>query len=40
MCTGACLCVIASVGLTAARFTVEVVGVDKSIREEMDLEAE
>lgn len=33
------LCVITSVGLSA-RFTVELVGVDKSIREETDLEAE
>lgn len=33
------LCVIASMGL-AARFTVELVGVDNSIREETDLEAE
>lgn len=36
----ACLCVIASVGPAAARFTVELVGVDNSIREETDLEAE
>lgn len=35
-----CLCVIASVGLAASRFTVELVGADNSIREETDLEAE
>ncbi len=40
MCVCACLCIIASVGLAAARFTVELVGVDNSIREETDLEAE
>lgn len=34
-----CVCVIASAGL-AARFTVGLVGVDNSIREETDLEAE
>lgn len=34
-----CACVIASAGL-AARFTVGLVGVDNSIREETDLEAE
>lgn len=39
-CTSACLWIIASVGLTAARFTVELVGVDNSIREKTDLEAE
>lgn len=39
-CVRACLCVISSVGLAAARFTVELVGVDNSIREETDLEAE
>lgn len=39
-CARACLCVIASVGLAAARFTVELVGVDNSIREETDLRAE
>lgn len=38
-CMSACLCVIASVGLAAARFTVELVGVDNSITEETDLEA-
>lgn len=40
---GVCVCVfgvIASVGLAAARFTVVLVGVDNSIREETDLEAE
>lgn len=31
---------VAFVGLAAARFTVELVGVDNSIREETDLEAE
>lgn len=39
VCTSASLCVIASVVL-AARFMVELVGVDNSIREETDLEAE
>lgn len=43
MCVCACmsvfLCVIPAVGL-AARFMVELVGVDNSIREETDLEAE
>lgn len=39
VCMNPCLCVIASVGLAAARFTVELVGVDNSIREETDLEA-
>lgn len=38
-CMSAFLCVITSVGL-AARFMVELVGVDNSIREETDLEAE
>lgn len=39
-CKNVCLCVIASVGLAAARFTVELVGVDNNIRKETDLEAE
>lgn len=39
-CASACLCFTASVVLTAARFTVNVVGADNSIREETDLEAE
>lgn len=39
-CASACLCFTASVVLTAARFMVNVVGADNSIREETDLEAE
>lgn len=40
VCACVCSCVIASVGLAASRFTVELVGADNSIREETDSEAE